>query len=62
MKAGAQTSTDPALARALETLAEVAGRLGAAEVAEQVAEAPAGWRRWCLRSRSSASSSAASPA
>jgi GTP-binding protein EngB required for normal cell division len=39
MKAGAQTSTDPALARALETLAEVAGRLGAAEVAEQVAEA-----------------------
>jgi ribosome biogenesis GTPase A len=39
MKAGAETGADPTLARALETLAEVAGRLGAAEVAEQVAEA-----------------------
>jgi GTP-binding protein EngB required for normal cell division len=39
MKAGVQSSTDPALARALATLAEVAGRLGAAEVAEQTAEA-----------------------
>jgi ribosome biogenesis GTPase A len=39
MKAGVQPSADPALARALATLAEVAGRLGAAEVAQQVAEA-----------------------
>jgi GTP-binding protein EngB required for normal cell division len=39
MKAGVQATADPALARALDTLAEVAGRLGAAEVAEQVAEA-----------------------
>ena len=39
MKAGVQTTADLALARALDTLAEVAGRLGAAEVAEQVAEA-----------------------
>jgi GTP-binding protein EngB required for normal cell division len=39
MKAGVQTSADPPLARALDTLAEVAGRLGAAEVAEQVAQA-----------------------
>jgi GTP-binding protein EngB required for normal cell division len=39
MKAGVQTTADPALACALDTLAEVAGRLGAAEVAEQVAEA-----------------------
>jgi len=36
---GIQATADPALARALATLAEVAGRLGAAEVAEQVAEA-----------------------
>jgi hypothetical protein len=39
MKAGVQTSADPALARALAALAEVAGRLGAAEVAEQAAVA-----------------------
>jgi GTP-binding protein EngB required for normal cell division len=36
---GVQTGADPALAGALAALAEVAGRLGAAEVGEQVGEA-----------------------
>jgi GTP-binding protein EngB required for normal cell division len=39
MNAGVQTTADPALARALGALAEVADRLGAAEVADQLAEA-----------------------